>query len=157
MSGRTLTVVTTPIETASTKVHTLTFDGATIRISGKRRGRTLGTIPLTDLAELQFKPARSIAGGWIVFVLRSRARPIRIPFTRTQQPWMQQFANTVLWHHRGAPPPTQPIQPAVAPDTARLVHRLLTFSMWTEGIYLAVLVVPMVVICGLCGWFMLAR
>lgn len=150
--------MTTPIETASTKVHTLTFDGATIRISGKR-GRTLGTIPLTDLAELRFKPARSIAGGWIVFVLRSRRRPIRIPFTRTQQPWMQQFANTVMWHHRETPAPTATAVHAAAmpPETARLMHRVLTVSMWTEGIYLVVLLVPLVAICGGCIWFMLAR
>jgi hypothetical protein len=160
--------VTTPLASASSNVYTLRFDGNTVYVLAKRRQKLLHSIPLSELASIDFKPASGAGGGKIRF--RTTGRPSAretIFFRSGQQHDMQAFADTVQRYIHPLPPAADPWagrQPEVGSSVARQhdrsTMRIMRWNARLAGLDVFLFFLPIVLVILLAvgmtvAWFAL--
>jgi hypothetical protein len=164
--------VTSPLATASSNVYAVSFDGFVVTVAGARRGKVLRQIPLAEIAAVEFKPARGVAGGSLRFRVRGKASPRdAIMFVGNQEPDMEHLARTVERYVRERRPlpaempqvdPWPPMEPPVRvvvgdPRMNAATARALTWAARLEMVNLLILLAPFVLVAAALGWWFLIR
>jgi hypothetical protein len=152
-------------------VYTVSFDGFVVTVKGARRGKVLRQIPVAEIAAVEFKSARGIAGGSLRFRVLGKASPRDvIMFVGSQEPDMAHLAQTVQRYTRRPqlpadmpqadpwPPMEPPVRVVVGdPRVNAASARALTWAARLEFVNLLILLTPFVLLAAFLGWWFVIR